>query len=158
VQKIQIKEASLGAHLQYLLKGGRHKEAHNLLRRSLQSLPEYKHVETMSKFAQLEFEFGSPERARTIFDGILLKHPKRLDLVFVFADKEVKHGSMQMARSLFEKIVNPRGDNSHKSKLSDKQMKSLFKKWYILEEEHGTPETQEHVKDAAKAFVGRATA
>jgi len=39
-------------------------------------------------------------------------------------------------------------------KLSDRQMKSLFKKWYRLEEEHGTEETQEHVKEAARAYVG----
>jgi rRNA biogenesis protein RRP5 len=38
-------------------------------------------------------------------------------------------------------------------KLSDKQMKSLFKKWYRIEEEHGTEETQEHVKDSARNYV-----
>ncbi|CAB9506358.1 Protein RRP5 [Seminavis robusta] len=152
-KKFKSKKQVWIAHLQYLLRGGRHKEAHDRLRRSLKSLPDYKHVETMSRFAQLEFEFGSAERARTIFDGVILKHPKRLDLAFVYADKEVKHGSMEMARALFEKIVNPQGGTPRK--LSDKQMKSLFKKWYKLEEEHGTSDTQEHVKEAAKAFVSR---
>jgi len=34
-------------------------------------------------------------------------------------------------------------------KLSDRQMKSLFKKWYRMEEEHGTEENQEWVKETA---------
>jgi rRNA biogenesis protein RRP5 len=157
-KKFKSKKKVWISHLQYLLKAARHKEAHDLLARGLKSLPEYKHVETMSKFAQLEFEFGSPERARTVFDGILLKNPKRLDLVFVFADKEIKHGSIEMARAHFEKIANPPGDNALKSKLTDKQMKSLFKKWYKTEEVHGTPVTQDHVKEAAKAYVTRTTA
>ena len=155
-KKFKSKKKVWLAHLQYLLKGDRHKEAHDLLRRSLQSLPQYKHMETMSKFAQLEFEFGSADRARTLFDGIILKNPKRLDLVFVYADKEVKHGSIEMARTLFERLSNPRGETP-KSKLSDKQMKSLFKKWYRMEEEHGTAETQENVKTAAKSYVDRST-
>lgn len=151
-KKFKSKKKVWLANLQYLLKNNRHQDAHDLLRRSLKSLAPHKHIEIMSRFAQFEFEFGSAERARTVYDGILVKHPKRLDLVFVYADKEIKHGSVEMARSLFEKIVNPRGD-APKSKLSDKQMKSLFKKWYRIEEEHGTEETQQAVKDAAKAYV-----
>jgi rRNA biogenesis protein RRP5 len=36
-------------------------------------------------------------------------------------------------------------------------MKSLFKKWYRMEEEHGTDESQERVKDAARAYVERSS-
>lgn len=159
-KKFRSKKKVWLAHLQYLLKFNRSKEAQDLLARSLKSLPEYKHVETMSKFAQLEFEYGSSERARTIYDGILAKYPKRLDLVFVYADKEIKHGTVEGARGIFEKISSGStavGNTTKKGKLSDKQMKSLFKKWYRLEEEHGTPETQEHVKNAARAYVERSS-
>ena len=100
----------------------------------------------MSKFAQLESEFGSPERARTVFDGILLKHPKCLDLFFVDLDKEVKFGSVENARTLLKRKVEER-------KWSDKQMKSLFKKWYRIEDQHGTEESREHVKDLARSYV-----
>ena len=47
---------------------------------------------------------------------------------------------------MLEKKVNER-------KLSDRQMKSLFKKWYRIEEEHGTEESREHVKESARAYV-----
>jgi rRNA biogenesis protein RRP5 len=134
------------AHMQYLLRQSRHQEAHALMKRAMLSLAPYKHAETMSKFAQMEFELGSSERGRTLFDGLLVKYPKRLDLFFVYLDKEVKYGKIEHARSMLEQKVQAR-------KLSDKQMKSLFKKWYKMEEEHGTEETQEHVKESARNYV-----
>ena len=64
-KKFKSKKQVWIAHFQYLLKGSRHEEAHALLKRSLQSLPEYKHVDVMQKFAQMEFQFelGSPDVA-----------------------------------------------------------------------------------------------
>jgi len=134
------------AHMHYLLRQSRHQDAHALMKRALLSLATHKHAETMSKFAQMEFELGSPERGRTIFDGLLLKFKKRLDLFYVYIDKECKYGNIENARSMLEKKVD-------ESKLSDRQMKSLFKKWYRIEEEHGTEETQEYVKESARAYV-----
>jgi rRNA biogenesis protein RRP5 len=136
------------AHMQYLLRQSRHQEAHALMKRALLSLAPYKQAETMSKFAQMEFEHGSAERARTLFDGLILKYPKRLDLFFVYLDKECKNGTIDHARTLLEKKVE-------ESKLSDRQMKSLFKKWYRIEEDHGTDETKENVKNAARTYVSK---
>jgi len=149
--KFKSKKKTWLAHLSYLSKQSRYEEAHSLLKRALLSLAPYKHAETMAKFAQMEYEFGSPERARTLFDGILAKYPKRLDLFFVYVDKEVKFGgNYQTARSLLEtKIEN--------GKLSDKQVKSVFKKWYTLEELHGDEESMEHVKETARKYVQRTT-
>jgi rRNA biogenesis protein RRP5 len=152
-KKFKDKKKVWIAHLEYLLKNGRHEEAFALSKRALLSLKPYKHVETMSKFAQLVFQYASAEKARTIFEGLLSKHPKRLDLLFVYADHEMKHGDgVDAARSLFVRVTNPR-DATLPMKLSDKQMKRVFKKWFALEESHGTEETQERVKDAARAFV-----
>jgi rRNA biogenesis protein RRP5 len=137
------------AHLSYLLKHSRHQAAHALLKRALLSLPEYKHIETMSKLAQLEFEHGSVERGRTVFDGILSKYPKRLDLLFVFVDKEIKAGEVDAARGLLKKTAEL------SSRLTDKQMKKLFRKWMKMEEEFGTDESQEDVKNVARAYVER---
>jgi rRNA biogenesis protein RRP5 len=147
-KKFKSKKKVWLAHLEYLLKQSRHQDAHALLKRALLSLATYKHAETMSKFAQLEFEHGSAERARTLFDGILERYPKRLDLFFVYLDKEVKFGKASSARASFERKVE-------EGKLADKQMKSLFKKWFRMEEEHGAEEQQQHVKDTAKEYVQR---
>jgi hypothetical protein len=35
-------------------------------------------------------------------------------------------------------------------------MKSLFKKWYRMEDEFGDEEMQERVKDEARAYVAKA--
>lgn len=145
-KKFKNKKTAWLAHAEYLLASQREDEAQELLKRALLSLPSYKHVETMSRFAQMMFEFSSPEKARTLFDGILAKNPKRLDLLFVYADKEIKYGHPKAARSLFEMATST-------MKLSDKKMKSLFKKWYRFEEDHGTDETRESVKDAARKYV-----
>lgn len=155
-KKFKDKKKVWIAHMEYMLKNGRHEEAFALSKRALLSLKPYKHVETMSKFAQLVFEFGSAEKARTIFDGLLLMHPKRLDQFFVYADKEVKYGDINVARSLYARVASP-DDETLTLKLSDRQMKRFFKKWFSFEETHGTEETQEQVKDAAKAFVERST-
>ena len=153
-KKFKNKKSVWIAHFQYLLKGSRHEEAHALLKRSLLSLCQTKHVEVMSKFAQMEFELGSPERGRTIFNALLQKYPKRMDLLFVCIDKEVKIGDITKARYLFDSVVHP-VSSDRKFKFSDKQMKSLFKKWYRMEEEHGDAESQDHVKDEARAFVAK---
>lgn len=154
-KKFKSKKKVWLAYFEYLLKSNRAEEAHMLSKKAMQSLESHKHVTTMSKFAQLVFEYGSPEKARTLFDGILLKHPKRLDLFFVFVDKEVKHGDVEVARSLFERQV---ASNSNlQLKLSDKKMKSFFKKWYAFEETYGTEESRERVKDAAREYVEKST-
>ncbi|KAG7347708.1 30S ribosomal protein S1 [Nitzschia inconspicua] len=145
-RKHKSKKKTWLAHMEYLLKHSRHQDAHAVMKRAMMSLAPYKHAETMCKFAQMEFELGSTERGRTLFDGLLLKYPKRLDMFFVYLDKEIKYGNIEHARSMLEKKVEER-------KLSDKKMKSLFKKWYKMEEENGTLETQEHVKDAARQYV-----
>jgi len=145
-KKFKSKKKVWLAHSEYLLQNGRHQEAHALMKRALLSLKSYKHAETMSKFAQLEFEFGSAERARTVFDGIVEKFSKRLDLFFVYIDKEIKYGTLSHARTMLENKVT-------EGKLSDKQMKSLFKKWFRIEEAHGTEEQQDHVKQTAREYV-----
>jgi rRNA biogenesis protein RRP5 len=154
-KKFRSKKAVWIAHFKYLLKNGRHDEAHKLWKRSIMSLPSHKHIETMKKFAQLEYEFGSAERARTIFDSLLTNYPKKLDLVRVYVDKEVKHGDLNAARRILQGVVNPKSHGQKKVKFSDHQMKKLFRRWFEIEELHGTEESQLRVKITAKEYVER---
>jgi rRNA biogenesis protein RRP5 len=79
-----------------------------------------------------------------------------MDLLFVYIDKEIKNGDISKARALFDNVVNPvDNDRKQKFKFSDKQMKSLFKKWYRMEDEYGDEESQEKVKDEARAYVAK---
>jgi rRNA biogenesis protein RRP5 len=51
-----------------------------------------------SKFSQMEFKYGEPERGRTLFEGIVSHHPKRLDMWSIYLDMEAKHGDVSNAR------------------------------------------------------------
>jgi rRNA biogenesis protein RRP5 len=54
-------------------------------------------------------------------------------------------GDVEHARRLFERAVHV--------KQSTKKVKFLFKKFLAFEMERGTPETVEHVRNAARAYV-----
>ena len=93
----------------YLMEHGRVDEGRELLPRSLKILPKRKRrsvwerqltvdVKTVSKFAQLEFKFSSPEHGRTIMTGLLANYPRRLDLWSVFLDLEIKQGDQDATR------------------------------------------------------------
>lgn len=116
-----------------------------LLQRSLKSLPKRKHIKTISKFAQLEFKYGEPERGRTIFEGVMSNYPKRIDLWSVYIDMEVRNGEQDAVRRLFARVVS--------LKLSSKKMKFFFKKWLAYEKDNGDEESVEEVKRRALAYV-----
>jgi rRNA biogenesis protein RRP5 len=139
--------------------------ARALLPRALQSLPAHTHVETTSKFAQLEFrsENGDVERGRTVFEGLLSSFPKRIDLWNVLLDLEIKVGDAEQVRRLFERVLGLKsGKKSAVSidtskKLKPKQARFLFKKWLAFEEglaaASGDEKMVEEVKARAVTYV-----
>ncbi|GAB5033644.1 rrp5 homolog [Nannochloropsis oceanica] len=119
--------------------------ATELLRRSLQCLSRHKHTLVISHFAQAEFEHGSIDRGRTIFEGLLSSFPKRLDIWNMYVDKEVKTGHVDSARRLLDRMCTL-GISAHKAK-------GILKKYMQLELAHGDAASVERVRDRAKAFV-----
>lgn len=138
--------------------------ARALLPRALQSLPAHTHVETTSKFAQLEFRSanGDVERGRTIFEGLLSSFPKRIDLWNVLLDLEIKVGDAEQVRRLFERVLGLQGGKKGpvsvdaSKKLKPKQARFLFKKWLSFEEglaTDGDEKMVEEVKARAVTYV-----
>ena len=115
------------------------------LARSMQSLSRHKHVEVISKYAMAEFEYGSPDRGRVVFEDLLSSYPKRTDLWNLYVDKEIKHGCFSQARQLFERMIT--------SKHNVYTMRSIFKKFLEFEILHGNDASQEAVKMKAKDYV-----
>ena len=74
---------------------GKPAESKAKLQTAVDTLPSARHVEVISKFAQLEFCYGSAERGRTVFDGILSSYPKRVDIWSVYIDMELKEGEAE---------------------------------------------------------------
>ncbi|KAI8835154.1 hypothetical protein BJ741DRAFT_534156 [Chytriomyces cf. hyalinus JEL632] len=130
-----------------LLKRGKVAESRKILERSMKSLAKRKHLKVVCKFAQMEFKHGEPERGRTLFEGIVSNHPKRLDMWSVYLDMETRAGDVAHTRRLFERAIS--------LKLSSKKMKFLFKKYLEFEKSKGSPEGVKHVKEAAMEYVER---
>lgn len=129
----------------FFLKQRNVEESRKTLQKSLQSLPKRKHIETISRFAIMEFKYGEAERGRTIFEGIMSSYPKRVDLWSVYLDMEIKCGKLDIIRRLFERVI--------RMKFSSKKMKFFFKKYLEFEKKFGNDDTVEHVKNAAVAYV-----
>lgn len=132
-------------YLQFKLRSKDEQAAKTQLARSMQSLSRHKHVEVISKYAMAEFDLGSAERGRVVFEELLTNYPKRSDLWHLYVDKEVKLGNVPQARQLFERMIA--------SKQSARNMKAVFKKYLGFEVSHGTEETQEAVKQKARDYV-----
>jgi rRNA biogenesis protein RRP5 len=100
---------------EYYLRRGELEEARKLLPRSLQSLDKRKRkcasgsltstdyrsvidLKNISRFAQLEYKYGEPERGKTIFEGVVDSHPKRWDLWSIYMDMEAGQRDIQNLR------------------------------------------------------------
>jgi len=116
-----------------------------VLQRSLQSLEKRDHIEMSSKFAQIEFRYGDPERGKTMFETILANYPRRTDLWSVYSDQLVKTGDLDAARALFKRMAT--------LDLQAKRMKFLFKKWLDFETGHGTESGVGEVRQAAQKYL-----
>jgi len=116
-----------------------------VLQRSLQSLEKKEHLEMSSKFAQIEFRYGDPERGKTMFETILANYPRRTDLWSVYVDQLVKTGDIDAARALFRRMAT--------LDLQAKRMKFLFKKWLDFETGHGTESGVGEVRQAAQKYL-----
>ncbi|RDW78620.1 putative rRNA biogenesis protein RRP5 [Aspergillus mulundensis] len=133
-----------------------------LLSRALQSLPKNTHVETTSKFAQIEFRSpnGDVERGRTVFEGLLSSFPKRIDLWNVLLDLEIKNGDAEQVRRLFERVLGIKDVKKgaglvidEAKKLKPKKARFFFKKWLEYEEKKGNEKTVEETKAKAAEYV-----
>ncbi|KAM0126871.1 hypothetical protein ACHAP3_009079 [Botrytis cinerea] len=119
-----------------------------LLPRATQSLPPHTHLPLTLKFAALEFrsEHGSPERGRTIFEGVLAKWSKRLDIWGQLLDLEIKAGDKSIVRGVFERVARIKG-------LKPKGAMGWFKRWTEWEEANGDKKSQEKVRAIAEEWV-----
>ncbi|EJD51778.1 nucleic acid-binding protein [Auricularia subglabra TFB-10046 SS5] len=135
---------------EFYLRHGKPEDARKLLSRCIQSLEKRKHLKTISKFAQLEYKLGDPERGRTIFEGIVNSHPKRFDLWFVYLDMEAGQKNIGALRNLFDRVLS--------MKMSNHKAKAFFKKWLDLEKRIGDEQGQNAVKEKAIQWTQKATA
>jgi len=116
-----------------------------VFKRCLQNLDAKDAVDTSAKFAQIEFRYGDPERGKTMYEKLVLSHPRRTDLWSSYADQLTRSGDFNAARALYTRIST--------LGLQAKKMKALFGKWLDFEKVHGTEEQQGEVRRAALQYL-----
>ncbi|XP_064095181.1 protein RRP5 homolog [Macrobrachium nipponense] len=129
----------------FFFKNNMLEEGRKYMDRALLSLHKSHHVNLINRFAQLEFQFGEIERARTMFESLLSNYPKRMDMWSVYVDLLWKRGDIEGARQVLERMTS--------LKLRLRQMRTVFKKFLEFEKIHGTPQSVESVKTRVKEYV-----
>ncbi|WFD37443.1 rRNA biogenesis protein rrp5 [Malassezia japonica] len=131
---------------QFYLRHGRPDDAHALVPRSLQSLERQKHIKALTAYALSEYKVGDVEHARTLFETLVERYPKRLDLWWQYIDQEARLENIAGVRTLFERAMTSRSN-------STKQTKALLQKWLVLEKRIGDAKGVQAVLNRAREFV-----
>ena len=131
---------------EFCLRHDREDEAHALVPRSLQSLDRKQHLRVLTAYALAEYKLGDVEHARTMFETLVSRYPKRTDIWWQYIDQEVRLENAAGARSLMERCLAAR-------KHTTKQVKSLLQKWLVIEKRVGDEAGVQRVLDRARAFV-----
>ena len=142
-------------YVEFLFNSDRPEDARTIFGKAMKHLPKHKHVRATTKFAQLEFRNGFPERGTTVFDQLLQSggNMARTDIWSIFFDETIKANTpplvekadCETVRGVFEKALS--------AKLKPKKMKSFFKRWLDFETKFGTDADVEQVKNRAIEYV-----
>ena len=81
----------------------------------------------LTKYALAEFDVGSQDRGRSVFEELVSNYPKRTDLWHVYVDKEIKSGMHDRARQLFERMIAS-------TAMNPRNVKVVFKKYMAFEQ------------------------
>jgi hypothetical protein len=119
--------------------------------RGMQSVGEEGHLALTERIAIAEMDFGSVERGRVLFEGLVTSHPKKFDLWMVYADKEKKQvGESGKRASGATRRIFMRAASLN---WNVKKAKLLFKKFLEFELQHGTDKEVKKVRKMAKEYV-----
>ena len=99
-----------------------------------------------------EYKSGSVEAGRAMFEGLLLKAPKRSDLWSAYLDQEMAllsrsapEASLPTTRSIFERSTS--------ISLPPSAMQQLLTKYLLFEQKHGNADDVQRVKEKARQYV-----
>ncbi|CAJ1366911.1 unnamed protein product [Effrenium voratum] len=139
--------------LGFLYQTGDAEGARKVLPKSLAALPRQKHPVVVSKAAILEYQHGSPDRGRSIFEGLLDSYPKRTDLWSVYFDAHIKAHTPPKVPDPDCKQIRPLFLRCCAMPLKATKMRFFFKRWLDFEMKWGDAQSQEQVRAKARDFV-----
>ncbi|KMZ61801.1 30S ribosomal protein S1 [Zostera marina] len=121
------------------------RDVQGVVKKALLCLSHHKHIKFISQAAIIEFKFGSPDRGRSMFEGMLREYPKRTDLWSVYLDQEIRLADVEVIRALFERVTC--------LSLPPKKMKFLLKKYLEYEKSLGDEGKIEYVTSKALEYA-----
>jgi len=120
--------------------------AKQILERGLKFLDKSKHVSVISKYGEMEFKIGDPERGRTYLESVVKNNARRVDIWSIYIDMEIKNGDDRKIRRLFERATS--------LQLSTKKMKFLFKRYLeYAKKSKAHASIVAHIKEKARSYV-----
>ncbi|CAE8598948.1 unnamed protein product, partial [Polarella glacialis] len=141
------------AFITFLYQQGDMEGGRKTLPKCLAALPRRKHPVVVSKAALLEYQEGSAERGRSVFEGLLDSYPKRTDLWSVYIDAHMKAFTPPKVVEPDFKEVRGLLERCCAMKLKATKMRFFFKRFLDFEKRWGNAESQEHVREKARQFV-----
>ena len=152
------------------------KAARSVLDRSLQALPQRKHLKVIISTAICHYEIGKYELAANIFENLLVNNPHKIDVWSVYLDQEIKtfrrlHGDLKWTQSIIPLVgkgdpndisalnrIRLLFDRATALDLKPKKMKIMFKKYLDFETNFASNDEKagnrvDYVKRRAMDFV-----
>lgn len=131
----------------FYFKQGDSDKSGEILKRALASLPKNEKTHMLTSYAILLYKYDKFDQGRTIFEDLVSKLPKRLDLWNVYVDQETKVNHFDFVRSLFKRMVEV--------KVSVNKIKGIFKKWLAFEDTHGDENSVKEVEEKVQEYISR---
>jgi len=145
--KFRIHKEVWVSYMKHVMEDGRFDDARQLLKRCIQSIEKKSHLEMVTKFAQMLFVHGEPDRGCTMFEETAASYPKRPNVWTMYLDALVKAQLFDKARETFDRLFS--------SSLPSKKMQSFYKRLVDFESKHGNDESLLQAKRKALEFVER---
>ncbi|CDO66528.1 U3 small nucleolar ribonucleoprotein, U3 snoRNP, putative [Plasmodium reichenowi] len=160
IKKFKYSKKIWSCYLQILHNTFKDEEyAHNILLKSLHSLPKKKHLNMIINAARFEYKYSNKERGKTYFEKLIQEYPKRSDLWFTYLDIHINSltknenkekiklnlKELQFIRNIFERFLS--------YKFKPRVMKIIFTKWLLFEKSQGNMHSQKTVQEKAYNYV-----
>lgn len=135
---------------EFYFKQGQLKESGDVLKRALGSLKKNEKTQMLSGYAVLLYSYDFADQGRTVFEDLVDKLPKRLDLWNMYVDQETKKKNYEYVRGLFKRMTA--------LKMNVNKVKGVFKKWLTFEDAHGSEKTVAEVEELVQEYINKLTA
>lgn len=135
---------------EFYFKQGQLKESGDVLKRALGSLKKNEKTQMLSGYAVLLYAYDFADQGRTVFEDLVDKLPKRLDLWNMYVDQETKKKNYDYVRGLFKRMTG--------LKMNVNKVKGVFKKWLTFEDAHGSEKTVAEVEGLVQEYINKLTA